>query len=290
MPPPLSLPPASAAPPSAPSAPGAAAPGDPGDPAERADGPALIAVWAADARNPEFGLGTREYDWHAHRRGQLFCVESGLIHVRTGHGSWLLPPHRAGWIPPGEAHQISVSGAMSGWAVLVAPAASAVLPAQPCVLGHSALLRALVQRAADWADEPRLSPPQERLLAVLLDEVALAPRERLHLPLPRDRRLQRIAAAILAAPGAGRSLAQWAAWGGLSARSLSRLFLAETGCSFAQWRQQARLTRALEALARGEAVANVADALGYASPSSFIAMFRRSFGDSPAHYFSGKSD
>ncbi|WP_256078827.1 helix-turn-helix domain-containing protein [Massilia sp. YIM B04103] len=275
--------------------PASAAPFDPAadpasDPAERADGPALIALWAADARNPEFGLGTREYDWHRHLRGQLFCVESGLIHVRTRHGSWLLPPHRAGWIPPGEAHQVSISGAMSGWAVLVAPAASAVLPAQPCVLGNSALLRALVQRAADWSGQSRLSAHQERLLAVLLDEVALAPRERLHLPLPSDRRLQRIAAAILAEPGAGRTLAQWAAWGGLSARSLSRLFLAETGCSFAQWRQQAQLLRALERLAQGEAVASVADALGYANPSSFIAMFRRSFGDSPARYFSGKHD
>lgn len=76
-----------------------------------------------------------------------------------------------------------------------------------------------------------------------------------------------------------------AAWADLSARTLSRLYLAETGCSFAQWLQQARLTHALERLAEGDAVAQVADALGYATPSNFIAMFRSCFGDSPAHYF-----
>ncbi|MBS2075231.1 helix-turn-helix domain-containing protein, partial [Klebsiella pneumoniae] len=75
---------------------------------------------------------------------------------------------------------------------------------------------------------------------------------------------------------------------GLSARTLRRTFLAETGSSFAQWRQQARLTHALERLAQGEPVALVADALGYASPSNFIAMFRRAYGDSPAHYFASR--
>ncbi|WP_422527149.1 helix-turn-helix domain-containing protein [Serratia fonticola] len=39
-------------------------------------------------------------------------------------------------------------------------------------------------------------------------------------------------------------------------------------------------------LANGMPVSSIADALGYATPSNFIAMFRRCFGDSPAHYFS----
>jgi len=43
----------------------------------------------------EYDQGTREYGWHSHVRGQLFCVESGLVHVRTARGSWLLPPQRA---------------------------------------------------------------------------------------------------------------------------------------------------------------------------------------------------
>jgi AraC-like DNA-binding protein len=32
-------------------------------------------------------------------------------------------------------------------------------------------------------------------------------------------------------------------------------------------------------------VASVADALGYAHPSAFVAMFRRNFGQSPGRYF-----
>ncbi|MGO4711276.1 helix-turn-helix transcriptional regulator [Bradyrhizobium sp. 2TAF24] len=121
-----------------------------------------------------------------------------------------------------------------------------------------------------------------------MDEIRRAPREPLHLPMPSDERLVRIATALLNRPDDNRTLDTWAQWAGLSARTLRRTFLAQTGTSFAQWRQQARLTHALELLARGEAVATVADALGYASPSNFIAMFRRSFGESPARYFASR--
>ncbi|MFW8292811.1 helix-turn-helix domain-containing protein, partial [Klebsiella pneumoniae] len=82
-----------------------------------------------------------------------------------------------------------------------------------------------------------------------LDEIRQAPHEPLHLPMPVDRRLVRIAQAVLEQPQDTRTLQAWAAWAGLSPSTLSRLFLAETGSSFAQWRQQARLTHALEMLA-----------------------------------------
>jgi AraC-like DNA-binding protein len=153
------------------------------------------------------------------------------------------------------------------------------------VIGTSELLRALVRRASEWALAERLQPEQERVCAVLLDELRRAPQEPLHLPMPNDRRLLRIAHAVLKAPQDSRSLEAWAGRAGLSARSLSRLFRSETALSFAQWRQQARLSRALERLAEGMPVAQVAEATGYASASAFIAMFRRAYGQSPARYF-----
>jgi len=252
---------------------------------ERVDGPALIAYWSEGEAASEYGQGTHTYDWHSHLRGQFFCVESGLVQVHTSYGSWLLPPHRAGWMPPGESHKISISGVLRGWGVFIEPGASQCLPDRPCVIGISELMRALVRRASSWAWHEHLDAEQERVLAVLLDEMRRATHEPLYLPMPLDRRLLRIAHAVLEQPHDNRSLEDWAAWAGLSARTLSRLFRAETALSFAQWRQQARLSRALEQLADGTAVAAVADALGYASTSAFIAMFRRAFGHSPARYF-----
>lgn len=179
---------------------------------------------------------------------------------------------------------------MTGWSLLVAPVASGRMPAQPCVMGLSELMRALVRRAVSWPDKNTLDDEQGRIVGVLLDEMRLAPREPLHLPMPTDRRLLRIAMALLKHPEDTRSLQDWAQWGGLSPRTLSRLFVDETALSFGQWRQQARLTLALERLARGEPVAQIADALGYATPSNFIAMFRRAFGESPARYFARRGE
>lgn len=252
---------------------------------ERADGPAVIAFQGSDAPESRYRLGTREYDWHSHVRGQVFCIESGLVHVRTSQESWLLPPHRAGWIPPGEPHWVNVVGALSGWSVIVAPSASRGLPNSPCVIGVSDLMRALVRRAVSWAAGDPLAPSQERMVQVLLDEMARASHEPLHLPMPSDPKLARIAQAIFQNPGDQRTLEEWASWGAISARTLRRLMRAETGMGFARWRQQVRLTHSLEMLALGQPVAMISDALGYASPSNFIAMFRRAFGDSPARYF-----
>jgi AraC-like DNA-binding protein len=254
------------------------------DAVERADGPPLIAYRA------EGHLPLAETDWHSHVRGQFFYVESGLFISRTTSGSWMLPPHRAGWLPPGELHTVSITGPSRGWGVFIAPCVADCLPAHPCVLGVNDLLRALVIRATSWTFRQELNAEQERIITVLLDEIRRAPIEPLYLPMPTDRRLQRIATSIYEHPEDTRGLDDWAAWGGMSPRTLSRLFRQQTACSFAQWRQQARLTRALERLAGGEPVATVADALGYATPSAFVAMFRKSFGQSPGRYFAQQAE
>ena len=73
------------------------------DKTERSDGPVLIAQRGSDDPTVEFKLGTRETGWHSHVRGQLIWIESGLLNIRTAEGSWMLPPQRAGWAPPGVA-------------------------------------------------------------------------------------------------------------------------------------------------------------------------------------------
>lgn len=256
---------------------------------EMPDGPLLVGLRGDDSPAHEFRLGTREYDWHQHVRGQLFCVETGLIQVDTPRGSWLLPPYRAGWIPPGVRHEVRVSGALSGWTLLMAPSFCSNLPATPCVVAISDVLRALAQRTTEWDKRASLTPEQERIATVIQDEIRRAPHESLHVPMPRDPRLLRVARAVLRDPGNPRTLEAWASSGAMSSRTLRRLTLAETGLSFGQWRQQVKLMHGLEMLARGVPVAEVSDVLGYSSPSNFIAMFRRAFGDSPARYFSSRN-
>ncbi|WP_341460306.1 helix-turn-helix transcriptional regulator [Pandoraea pnomenusa] len=254
-------------------------------PNDRLDGPPVWAFGGHDKERSLFRIGTRELDWHSHLRGQLFCIHSGLVHVHTPLGAWVLPPYRAGWIPPGMTHRVSLTGVVSGWIVLVAPSAATGLPRTPCVVGVSELLAALVKRAVSWAMRDTLTDAERRLAQVLVDEIQRAPEQALGLPMPIDARAIRVARAVLDDLGAHTSLDSLARQSGVSARTARRLFVTETGMGFTQWRQQARLVSALDRLANGEAVGAVADSLGYSTPSNFIAMFRRAFGESPGRYF-----
>jgi AraC-like DNA-binding protein len=130
-----------------------------------------------------------------------------------------------------------------------------------------------------------LGGAEERLVAVVLDEIDATPVAPLHLPRPSDPRLCRVADALLAQPDLDRGVGAWARLAGASPRTLGRLFQRETGMSFGAWRRQLRLLDALERLAAGESVTAVALSLGYAGPSAFIAMFRRQLGTTPGDYF-----
>ena len=255
----------------------------------RADGPLVLAIWAA--RSPVAGTrGRNEGRMHSHLRGQVMCIEDGLMQVRTDQGSWLVPPNRAVWVPGEQRHAVTSTGVTRSWSLYLSPLAGATMPGAPCVIAVNVLMHALVQRAAAWRDAVRLDASERRLAVVLIDELRRAPRDPLHLPMPADRRLARIAAALIDNPSDARTKDEWAKWAGLSERTMSRQFQAQVNMSFVQWRQQALLIHALERLLKGESVATVSDDLGYASPSNFITMFRKALGCSPTQYLARARD
>ncbi|WP_174995087.1 AraC family transcriptional regulator [Pandoraea anhela] len=222
--------------------------------------------------------------WHQHPQGQLIYIAAGHFHIRTEFGAWLLPPKRAVWIPPDLMHWGELTGVRTGSNILLAPAYCATLPDRPQVLSVGALFEALIERVAAWRTETAASQEDERVVAVLIDEIRAARHEPLHLPMPSDKRLLKMTELVLKAPGRELSLETLSSMAGLSTRTARRLFAASVGMTLSEWRQQARLMRAVEMLSEGESVSTIADALGYASPSNFIAMFRMAFGVTPGKY------
>jgi AraC-like DNA-binding protein len=221
---------------------------------------------------------------HAHPRGQLVGGSAGLLTVETAAGRWMVGPDQAIWIPPDAPHELQSHGPFSGWSLYLTPVACARLPSSACVLGATALLRTLVERVAEWAPGAMLDAAQERLAAVVIDEISGLQPEAVSLPAPSDPRLRRVAGAMAKDPADLRGLRDWARIAPMSPRSLTRRFAAETGMSLSSWRQRARLLAAEERLARGEAVTRVAGDVGYSSPSAFSLAFRRANGCSPTDY------
>jgi AraC-like DNA-binding protein len=99
--------------------------------------------------------------------------------------------------------------------------------------------------------------------------------------LPQSSTALRVAQAIVSNPNLPSPLKSLCAEAGIGVRTLQRTFQKEVGIDFASWRQQVRLTRAIELLTSGASVKEAAFAVGYRQPSAFVQIFRRHFGLTP---------
>ncbi|MGI9387707.1 MAG: AraC family transcriptional regulator [Methyloligellaceae bacterium] len=219
---------------------------------------------------------------HSHRRDQLLYAISGAMRVRMAGDVWIVPPDRAVYVPANIVHSVDSCGQVEMRTLYISPDASPDLPRQPVGLEVSALLRALVLALLEEPIEYDGAGRGGLLAKLILHEISSARRLALAIPMPRDARLQRLCTALLADPCRDETLDAWAEIVGASPRTLTRLFDREVGMTFRAWRQRVRFHSALEALARGEPVQNVAHANGYASPSAFTAAFRKALGVAPS--------
>jgi AraC-like DNA-binding protein len=236
-------------------------------------------------RAREYRAGTIIALHHHPDRHQLVYAETGVLVVQAGTGRWVVPSTRAIWIPAGTGHKVSCIGAVGMRSLYILPEAIAQPPASASTVSVTPLLAALIHAAMDVPTPYRAQSRDGRLMQLILDELQMLPVLPLHLPQPADPRLQAIGRQLESMPDDPSTLQDWAGRLGVDVKTIQRLCARELGMTFGQWRQQARLLRALEQLAHGEKVIDVALALGYASPSAFTAMFKKRFGQLPSQFF-----
>ena len=222
---------------------------------------------------------------HFHDRDQLVYASRGVMTVRTGAGSWVVPTDRAVWIPAGLAHSLALSGAVAMRTLYLKPRLAARLPRSCAVLHVPPLLKELILHVCAQGPLQLGVARERRLVEVILDQLDARQTVPLQLPNPRDVRALKLASALAAEPGARRSLAAICKEAGVGKRTVERLFRDEVGMSVGRWRQQLRLMQALRLLAEGAQVTRAALEAGYSTPSAFIAMFRKSLGTTPRLYF-----
>jgi AraC-like DNA-binding protein len=218
---------------------------------------------------------------------QLLHASSGVMRVEDGDAVWVVPPDRALWLPDGVRPRIVMHGHVGVRTLYLR--SPGPFPAGPVALEVSPLLHELVLHAVRGCPLLRDEPAHRRIVDMIGDLLAVAPEAAVALPRPRDPRAAALADALAADPGASTSLDRLAAGIGASRRTLERLFAADTGVGIAQWRQRLRLAHALQMLAAGTPVTEVAVAVGYATPSAFTAMFRGQLGAPPSRYLGRRS-
>lgn len=235
---------------------------------------------------------------HTHAWAQLAISTGGVIRVSLPNATYIVPPHRAVWVPPGVEHAVTLVETARLYTLYFLPESHGGGTQarwmqdpvwQECrVLEASPLLRALVVEMDVRSDHtaPLSAAEQERerhLSALVCDEVRRAAVIHLGVRLPQDKRLKNLCEAVLQDPARHATLAQWVQDTGASLRTVARLFRTELGCTFTQWRQQVVLSKAVAMAARSVPIAQIAAELGY-TPSAFSALVRRTVGMTAATF------
>ncbi|MFJ5265083.1 AraC family transcriptional regulator [Streptomyces sp. NPDC088387] len=218
-------------------------------------------------------------DAHRHDEHQIVYAGSGVLAVTTDAGTWFAPGTRALWVPAGTVHAHRAHGHIDLHLVGLPAADNPLGMDTPTVLAVSPLLRELI--LAYTRDPEDTGPERRRLLAVLRDQLRASAQQPLRLPTAADPRLAAVCDLVHGDPADASTLAALGAATGTGERTLSRLFRAEFGMTFPQWRTQSRLYHALRMLAEDVPVTTVAHRCGWSSASAFIDVFRRSFGHTP---------
>ena len=220
---------------------------------------------------------------HTHASHQLLFASSGAMTVTGDRTTWMIPPGRAVLIPAGIPHAIRMWGEVAMRSLYIPVTAPApVFGTDTCrVISVTPLLRELILRVAEMAALDSRLPAEANVMSVLMNEIETARIEPLLLPLPSDLRAMKAAECVLKNPADGETAEALARRCGLSTRTLERVFRAETGMRFGQWRQKARLLESVRVLVEGGSVTDAALESGYSSVSAYIAAFKETFGCTP---------
>ncbi|MGO2860534.1 MAG: helix-turn-helix domain-containing protein [Brevibacterium sp.] len=229
-------------------------------------------------REGSFGVHV-ESDIH-----QFTWLDGAMLGVFADQEFSLIPPTQAMWIPAGTVHDIAALGSGTMYCAYLRAGVARSDFATPRRFEVSDLVKGLLKHLAeDIGVEAGL-----RARAVLLDALERAEAAAPALRYPTHPAARAVAERIAAEPGQRETLSSLAGSHGVSARTVRRAFLAETGMTVQQWSAAARLNAALDLLGSGLGVDDVARSVGFSSASSFVPAFRKHFGMTPGEYRRGR--
>lgn len=220
-------------------------------------------------------------DFHSHPKAQLLYAVSGVMKVETRSTSFIIPPCTALMLPANVVHSIFMEGSVDRRTLFFHESAADRVCHSPKVIAVTKLLRELIIAVCKEPYDWELRGRGHFITELALDEIDRSTIIPVDLSLPQDARLRRVVDAIITNPADKRCFSEWSEIAGASERTLTRLFRSETGMNFRQWRQQARLTAAMNLLANGCTPLKAASITGFESQSAFGAAFRKFFGITP---------
>lgn len=223
----------------------------------------------------------RDTTWgeHAHPTHELLWHDSGSGVVRVGDRLWTVAGAVALWIPAGLVHSgRAFAGSRQRTVHFTVDTPS--LGSGPVAVELTPLLGLLIDRLGTGGIGEESRELTERMI---LDVLRPSVHE-LVLAVPRAGLISPIVETVCDDPADQTTLTAWASRIGVSSRTVTRTFEAETGLGFSRWVAMARVKHAVALLGVGHEVSEVAERVGYRSASAFITAFRRATGVTPGQF------
>lgn len=225
-------------------------------------------------------------DQYAVAPARLIYSPNGVVVVQSDTDHWVVPPTTALRLMPGTNYSLRKAGQVQVRTIELSEVQSQRLWDGSCLYRLTPLLRELLE---SLSARTRHRDDNDSTAVFLIDqllEAGLWQDETSHRcrSVPKDPRVAHICEHLYHNLDTEKTLQEWAAELKNDTRTLHRLFVQEFGMPFIQWRQQIRLMAALEWLAEGRQVMDVALDLGYQTQSAFAAMFRRNMGITPSDW------
>lgn len=232
-------------------------------------------------------VGKHDSGMHEHKKGQLLYAPQGCMTFALDNSICTLPPTKAVWIPPHTSHRAVMTNVVA-YRSLYFDCSKYSCPDDIVMVEVNDLLKALIDKMALW--EWDIEETKTRATSALFwEEFYQAKQFEFSLPLPSDRRLTGFRKAMTKSGFIAPELNQLSQTVGASSKTITRLFKAETGMSYQDWRQQWRLLKAIELLCEERQVSDVAHCLEFSSDSAFIAFFKKQTGQTPLNFMKHRS-
>ena len=230
-------------------------------------------------------LGQHDSGLHRHAKGQLLYAPQGCMNFALVDSICVLPPTKAVWIPSGTLHRAFMSNVVA-YRSLYFDHRFYPCPSEITSIVVDDLLKELINKMALWpAGKPELET--RNYCNLFWEEFYASERYICHLPLPKDDRLDCFRQQLSEDQFLVPDLVSLASSVPMSSKTVTRIFKAETGMPYQDWRQQWRKLKAIELLCQKRQVSEVAYSLEFSSDSAFIAFFKKHTGQTPLQFIKG---
>ncbi|WP_394135068.1 AraC family transcriptional regulator [Aliivibrio fischeri] len=223
---------------------------------------------------------------HSHSWGQLHLIKQGRLEMEVDRQKMYCPANYAIWTPAHLSHRAFNHNDVEYCAINIEFEfeLSQKLPTSACMFPLTPLLRAIVDDLVERQTTEVLSTEDKYLSYVLIERLSKTNPIENYLPFTDDKLLAPILMQLQENPADDSSLEIWAKRVFSTERTLARRFQKELKMSFNDWRQRAKLAKAMVLLKDAISINEIAYQLGYSQGSSFIKMFRKHTGVTPEQF------